>query len=505
MSSTVSFARFLLITGALALVAPGCRAVQFGRARSADCTTGVEPGLAHVEPNEHHSFDRPFPAPPTSPREEPDSPLRADSPDDASHSESADATTSGDSFQAPDPEVVASRLEARGALLTRDAFQSVVTMDLSNTGVIDEDLENIGLFQDLKQLNLAGTRVSNTCLDYLVPFRQLEFLGLMGTQVDDEGVRTIVKLRHLRFLSLAGTAVSDAGLISLSRMRTLEAVNLRATRVTPDGVAALQAGLPNCRIVFDAGLDTDQPPPAPAPRDDAPATDAETSWRRNDGLPARPPGALFDLPRLYPQPERIEAQHQLELVLRRKLSDPDVLHALASVRASEGHWREAETTIRAALQQRPADRGLRFDHAVTLAMCRELDAAFEQFERAVGRPAAHYNLGVLLVEQQRPTDARAHFQQAIALDPTLDSAREWLAFVNDDGRQAPHDQRRPGLLTDQQFQSDFGSLLGADAPLRDELEIRSAQASSRVNPDPRISPFSAALTPIWSSAAAPGR
>jgi tetratricopeptide (TPR) repeat protein len=441
MTRTANHRSVLLLAGALLLSEAGCHAVRNLSDGFADCApTGAQPELAHRETNEDYQFDRPAAPPATLPREVAASPLRADSPVDASHPEEGGSAESVDLPAAPDAGVFAARLQARGAEIKRDAEQAVISIDLSNTDVIDADLEHLPLFDGLQQLNLGGTRISNAALDHLSQARKLEFLGLTGTRIDDDGVPGIARLTQLRFLSLAGTDVTDAGLESLSDMRRLEAINLRSTRVTPQGVAALQARLPGCRIVVDTEEDetTSRLPAGPGPS-------AEPSSRIQR--------------RLYPIPNRDVAQQHLEIVLRRKLSDPEVLHALAALRASEGNWREARASIRCALEQRPDDHGLRFDYAVTLAQCGDPDAAFHQFTRAVGHAPAHHNLGVLLVEQGRLAAARREFEEAIAADPALDSARDWLAYIDGDTTRPPADAG-PGLLSAADLHNLFGPILG---------------------------------------------
>lgn len=431
----------LLLTGAIVISEGGCHAIHRFSSGFADCApAGAQPELVQRETSEDYQFDRP-PAPPaTLPQDVPASPLRSDSSAEALHPVEDDLPESIELPAKLDAGIVASRLEARGAQITRDAQLSVISIDLSDTDVIDEDLEHLPLFDGLQQLNLGGTRISNAALDALSQAGKLEFLGLTGTRIDDDGVPKIARLPHLRFLSLAGTDVTDAGLESLSEMRRLEAINLRSTRVTPEGVARLQSRLPGCRVIIGSG------------------EDGKTSSLPDDSGRQATPSARVQR-RLYPIPNRDVAERQLEVVLRRKLSDPEVLHALAALRAAEGNWREARASIRCALEQRPDDRGLRFDYAVTLAQCGDPEAAFHQFARAVGQAPAHHNLGVLLVDQGRFAAARRQFEEALAADPGLDSARDWLGYIDGDTTQPPADAG-PGLLSAADLHNLFGPILG---------------------------------------------
>jgi Flp pilus assembly protein TadD len=488
--------RSVLCAAALTLIGAGCHALRADRNDSSDCVSAdAQPGRARLDQLGDYKFDRPSAPPATFPVDEAHPPLRVDSSADASHSEEIDPPA-GAPLDTPDPDIMASRLKARGARITRDAEQAVLAIDLSNTDTIDDDLQQLYLFDHLQQLNLGGTRITNVALEHLASAGELEFLGLMGTQIDDEGLPKIAELPRLRFLGLAGTRITDAGLETLSQIQTLEAVNLRSTRVTTEGIAALQARLPACRIVVETREETKEPENArralPAP---AGAGGAARSINTRTSGPSRGvTPAQLNLSRLYPTPNPLAAQQQLELVLRQKLSDPEVLHALAAVRAANGDWREAEAAIRAALDQCPDDRGLQFDLAVTLAQCQELEAAFNEFERAVDRAAAHYNMGVLLAEQGRFAAGRQHFLEAVKLDPTLDAARSWVAYIDGDGPDAAVDPHAPGLLSEQAFQNLFGSLLARKSPEASEVAIEPADAAR--TPVATVQPASAAFRPI---------
>lgn len=468
--------RFVLCAGALALSGAGCHALRPGfdrlysgwhalrpdRNTLSDCVAAdAQPGRVRLDQTGDYRFDRPSAPPAIFPVDETHPPLRVDSSAEASHSEESNLPPALD---APAPDIIAGRLQARGARITLDTERAVIAIDLSNTDAIDDDLQQLHLFEHLQQLNLGGTRITNAALDHLVPAGELEYLGLMGTRIDDDGLSKIAELPSLRFLGLAGTDVTDAGLESLSRIQTLEAINLRSTDVTSAGIAALQARLPDCRIVVDPRTETEEHERTrralPAPTGTG-GSDQTSSSRTSTGAASGIAPDQLNLSRLYPTPNPLAAQQQLDLVLRRKLSDPEILHAVAAVRAANGDWHQAEMAIREALDQCPDDRGLQFDLAVTLAQCQELEAAFNEFERAVDRAGAHYNLGVLLVEQGRFAAGRQHFLQAIKLDPTLDAARSWVAYI-DGGPDAAANPNAPGLLSEKAFQDLFGTLLEGD-------------------------------------------
>lgn len=152
-------------------------------------------------------------------------------------------------------------------------FGHVVSVDLSDTSVTDDDLKALRGFPHLEILNLANTSITGNGLAHLQKLTDLKVLSLWNTSVDDAGLSHIEKLTKLWQLVLDGTNISDAGLVHLEKLTNLEewlglthtditddglhhleglaklrSLNLRMTKVTDSGAAKLKRVLSNTEI-----------------------------------------------------------------------------------------------------------------------------------------------------------------------------------------------------------------------------------------------------------------
>jgi serine/threonine protein kinase/Leucine-rich repeat (LRR) protein len=124
-------------------------------------------------------------------------------------------------------------------------------INLHSTRVSDAGLAHLRELSKLRGLVLNDTRVTDAGLAHLKGLTKLEDLGIHSTKVTDAGLAHLKALPKLGLLYLQRTAVSDAGLKELAALKKLESLNLVGTKVTATGVHALQAALPNCKIVSD--------------------------------------------------------------------------------------------------------------------------------------------------------------------------------------------------------------------------------------------------------------
>ena len=83
-----------------------------------------------------------------------------------------------------------------------------ITLDLSYTGLTDDDLEKLDLPEHLTSLDLAGTAVTDSGLPFLNRCKNLQILNLDHTQVSDECLETIKQLPAVYRVNLNGTRVS---------------------------------------------------------------------------------------------------------------------------------------------------------------------------------------------------------------------------------------------------------------------------------------------------------
>jgi protein O-mannosyl-transferase len=99
---------------------------------------------------------------------------------------------------------------------------------------------------------------------------------------------------------------------------------------------------------------------------------------------------------------------------------------LASLRAEQERFDEAEDHYRLAIELNPAEDGLRYDFGNLLARLGRFDDATAQYRQALliapGNAAIHCNLGYALNKQHRTDEAIAEYQRAIACQPDFAEA-----------------------------------------------------------------------------------
>lgn len=124
-----------------------------------------------------------------------------------------------------------------------------------------------------------------------------------------------------------------------------------------------------------------------------------------------------------------EAIAELRKALERGPNLPDVHAGLGLLLQEKGRTDEALEHYRAALEAKPDLNDLYAPTATLLARKGDLAEAVLLYEEAVRRqptPAACFNLGLTLERMGRTAEARRSYEQALALDPGLEPARQRL-------------------------------------------------------------------------------
>ena len=99
-------------------------------------------------------------------------------------------------------------------------------------------------------INLNETPVTDQELEKLKPLEGLVALELHSTRVTDKGLDAVALLTSLKRLELSNTRVTDKGLEKLASLQELERLFLHNTPVTKEGVEALRSRLRDCRILY---------------------------------------------------------------------------------------------------------------------------------------------------------------------------------------------------------------------------------------------------------------
>lgn len=91
----------------------------------------------------------------------------------------------------------------------------IISIDLEESQVQDDDLRYLGGLTHLRRLDLEETRITDEGLKHLRGLTSLEYLDLEETKITDEGLRHLEGLKNLRMLDLDDTQVSSAGIRTL--------------------------------------------------------------------------------------------------------------------------------------------------------------------------------------------------------------------------------------------------------------------------------------------------
>src|SRR5206468_7955899 len=105
-------------------------------------------------------------------------------------------------------------IDRLGGIVERDLSNSeapVVSINLAETKVTDEDLLFLAALPDLQALYLMETQITNAGLAHLKDLSNLRTLNLGLTRVSGPGLKHLKGLIQLRTLWLADTDVTDAG------------------------------------------------------------------------------------------------------------------------------------------------------------------------------------------------------------------------------------------------------------------------------------------------------
>lgn len=109
-------------------------------------------------------------------------------------------------------------------------------LELADTSITDAGLAHIGDAQQLRQLDLGNAPISGDGLLHLARIKELHELSLGGTDVQDEDLKLLARMKSLVELDLSNTAITDQGLEHLLDLSSLKRLNVAGTEATSDGV-----------------------------------------------------------------------------------------------------------------------------------------------------------------------------------------------------------------------------------------------------------------------------
>jgi tetratricopeptide (TPR) repeat protein len=124
------------------------------------------------------------------------------------------------------------------------------------------------------------------------------------------------------------------------------------------------------------------------------------------------------------------AEHGFKKALRLKPNDPHTLDTIGQFYVSQKQWPQAIEMLTAAMDANPKETAYQYHLGVALARSGDINGAFPHLENTVGKSAAHYNIGYVLMEENQYPLAHDHLKQAIALNPELVAAQTMIEVIN---------------------------------------------------------------------------
>lgn len=313
-----------------------------------------------------------------------------------------------------------------GGRVSADAETGSIMVNLSQTQLTPQLVIALAGVEELQQLDLAGTNIRNADLATIAQIESLRLLILADTNVSDEGISKLVALPHLEYLVLNGSQVSDAVLDSVRKIRTLRGLSLLDTAITTAAVDRLKQSHPDCRVIHRPSRG--EPEATSAPNVNSPASvPAETPevpvhnvWRQANEQPAKiTPTSSWSPADSLPVTGEFSETATVEFY-----------EALAAVHRKRGNWEQVAEVLGSGIARFPGRKSLHEQMGDALSHLGREQEALEHFTKSVGSAEAHYRLGIVIYNRGVAA-SRAHFEQAIDVNPRLQNAHQWLEKLNE--------------------------------------------------------------------------
>lgn len=108
------------------------------------------------------------------------------------------------------------------------------------------ELKDIG--KQIISIDLGNSAVKDDDLQYLIQFPHLQKLHLQNIPVGDEGIKQLRGLRHLNFLNLSGTKVTAKTIDEVSGWENLKKLYLYNTAIPEESVKSLKTSRPELAV-----------------------------------------------------------------------------------------------------------------------------------------------------------------------------------------------------------------------------------------------------------------
>jgi tetratricopeptide (TPR) repeat protein len=135
--------------------------------------------------------------------------------------------------------------------------------------------------------------------------------------------------------------------------------------------------------------------------------------------------AALALARVYAQQGRPEAAMKVyQAAEKHHRRNPALFNDKALLLADQKDWPAAVAALRTATRLQPSESKYHNNLGMVLAASGNYEEAYKEFREAVGAGPAHYNIALMLLQDERPEEARNHLERAVAAMPNLQKARQ---------------------------------------------------------------------------------
>lgn len=146
--------------------------------------------------------------------------------------------------------------------------------------------------------------------------------------------------------------------------------------------------------------------------------------------------AQLGLARLYDRQGQFQKACELyQQAAKHYPDEPTVYNDLGLCLARQGRLPEASSALARAVALRPSHALYRNNLASVLVEQGRMHEAYAQLAAVHGQAVAHYNLGYMLQQRGNKLLAIQQFELALAVDPGLEAAQQWLAALQEQDSQ----------------------------------------------------------------------
>ncbi len=101
----------------------------------------------------------------------------------------------------------------------KDVRKQVVSIDIGNSNVKDDDLKNLEQFPHIQKLHLQNIAIGDEGVKFLKGHRYLDVLNISGTKVTNKTLEEVASWENLKKLYIYNTAVSEENVESIRKSR----------------------------------------------------------------------------------------------------------------------------------------------------------------------------------------------------------------------------------------------------------------------------------------------